>query len=152
MTVLQGVFRRNQVEGIRVRRLPGLLTTSAAIVSTVSLLMLIQTSGVASVGYDIQRLEETRDHWRETNFELSAQIAQLQSLDRVEREAKTRMKMIVPDKPVFVSVDVAPTANHIESEWMKSQQAAPAVEVQKPAGIQAFLAWLASISESDPRS
>ena len=74
MTTLIGALRRNG-EGIDWRRLPGLLTMAAGIISIVSVMLLIQTSGVASVGYDIQRLEEVRNHWREVNYQLEHENA-----------------------------------------------------------------------------
>jgi hypothetical protein len=124
------------------------MTMAAAIVSVVSVLLLIQTSGVASVGYDIQRLEEVRDHWRQSNWQLEDEIARLKSLDRIEREARTRLRMQPAEKPVFVTVDVKPASKEF-STWTPTPSAAPTVRVRRPEGLQGFFAWLAAIGQGE---
>ncbi|MFN8535107.1 MAG: hypothetical protein U0556_16335 [Dehalococcoidia bacterium] len=148
MTALLGSLRRNRAEGLRLGRLPGVFTMAAAIVSIVSVLLLIQTSGVASVGYDIQRLEDTRDHWRESNYQLEHENAKLKSLDRVEREARTKLKMQPAESPVFIAVDVKPSAKD-STAWAPYVPVEPAVRVRNSGGVQGFLAWLAALGQGE---
>ncbi|GIW08253.1 MAG: hypothetical protein KatS3mg060_3058 [Dehalococcoidia bacterium] len=148
MSVLLGTLGRKRIDGIRLGRLPGVITMATGIVSIVSVLLLIQTSGVASVGYDIQRLEETRDHWRESNWQLEHEIASLKSLDRIEREARTKLKMQPTEKPVFVSVDVKPTTRDAPA-WTPPSPPPPTVRVQHAGGMQGFFAWLAALGQGE---
>ncbi|MCS6801116.1 MAG: hypothetical protein RMM58_04785 [Chloroflexota bacterium] len=148
MSSLLGALRPHHAERLRLNRLPGLLMMAAALVSIVSVLLLIQTSGVASVGYDIQRLEEIRDHWRQSNWQLEQEIASLKSLDRIEREARTTLKMQPAEKPIFVAVDVKPLSKDLAA-WSPAPAPTPTVRVQRPEGIQGFLAWLAALSQGE---
>ncbi|MDP2728645.1 MAG: hypothetical protein Q8P59_14035 [Dehalococcoidia bacterium] len=74
-------------------RLSGLLNASVAIVGMTSLLLLVQIGGVASMAYEVQRLEDSRTYWQESNYRAETEIARLQSLSRIEEEAITRLKM-----------------------------------------------------------
>jgi len=87
------------------RNLSGLLNVCAAILGMTTLLLMVQISGVASKAYEVQRLEDSRTYWQETNYRVEAEIARLQSLNRIEAEAVNRLKM-VPAKNV-ISVLVA---------------------------------------------
>jgi hypothetical protein len=117
-----------------------------SIISLVSFLMLIQTSGVASAGYDVQHLEETRDHWRSLNYELEAEAARLQSLDRVDKDARAKLKMVPSGIPMFVSVGVeAPSTNPPIETRRTDPNAAPSVSVVQSDGFQGLLNWLAAI-------
>lgn len=148
MSVFIDSLGRRRVDRLRLRHLPGLLTMAAGIVSVVSVLLLIQTSGVASVGYDIQRLEDVRDHWRQSNWQLEHEIASLKSLDRIEREARTRLKMQPAEKPVFVTVDVKPASKEFAT-WSPTTNVSPTVRVQRAEGLHGFLAWLAAIARGE---
>jgi len=74
------------------------------IISLASLLLLIQTSRVATAGYDLQRLEEIKSGWQQRNYQLESEIAALQALDRIEQAAKTRLKMLPATQYVYVTV------------------------------------------------
>lgn len=116
-----------------------------SIISVVSFLMLIQTSGVASAGYDVQHLEETRDHWRSMNYELEAEAARLQSLDRVDKEARAKLKMVPSGIPLFVSVGVvAPSTNPPIETRRPDANAAPGVKVLQADGFQGLMNWIAA--------
>lgn len=97
--------------GDRARRLPqhsgltALLPTTIACVSLASLLLLVQTSLVTSTGYDIERLQEIRDDWKQKNYQLEYEIAAFKSLDRIEREA-VRLNMAPATQHVYIKVDV----------------------------------------------
>jgi len=77
-----------------------------------SLLYISQASGVATTGYDIQTLEAQRQQWLARNEQARARIAALESLDRVEVEARMRLQMSAPKGILFVAVEpsvVVPT-------------------------------------------
>ncbi len=69
-----------------------------------SLLYIAQTSGVATTGYDLQSLEGQRQLWLARNEQARARVAVLESLDRVETEAMTRLQMVAPKGIIFVAV------------------------------------------------
>ncbi|MFH1485076.1 MAG: hypothetical protein ABIH46_03310 [Chloroflexota bacterium] len=84
-----------------------LLPATVAIMSIASLLLVVQTSRVATAGYDINRLAQIRDEWRDRNFQLEADVAYLQSLERVEKEATTRFNMKPATNYLYVTVPVS---------------------------------------------
>jgi hypothetical protein len=60
----------------------------------VSLMYLLQTSGVATTGYDIQHLQVERDDWQLRNEQLRFELAKRQSLTWIESEATGRLGMV----------------------------------------------------------
>jgi hypothetical protein len=60
----------------------------------VALMYLLQTSGVATVGYDIQRLQVQRDDWQLRNEQLGLELAKRRSLTWIEAEATGRLGMV----------------------------------------------------------
>lgn len=91
----------------RTLNLPLLVFIGLTMVGLVSLLYLTQTSGVATAGYDIQALRAEKARWELRNDQLRLQISELKSLDRIEREAQSRLGMGPPSKLVFVQVDLS---------------------------------------------
>lgn len=81
-----------------------LLPTTVAIVSLASLLLVVQTSRVATAGYDLNRQAQIRDEWRNRSYQLEAEVAHLQSLERIEKEAIARFKMKPATEYVYVQV------------------------------------------------
>jgi hypothetical protein len=65
--------------------------------SLVALVFLLQTSGVATVGYDIQRLQAERADWQLRNEQLRLELAKRRSLTWVEAEATGRLGMQRPE-------------------------------------------------------
>jgi cell division protein FtsL len=78
-------------------RAAGWLPTALLAVSLVALVYLLQTSGVATVGYDIQRLQAERAEWQLRNEQLRLELAKRRSLTWVEAEAVGRLDMQRPD-------------------------------------------------------
>jgi len=60
----------------------------------VALMYLVQTSGVATTGYDIQRLQTERDDWQLRNEQLRLEVAKRRSLTWIESEATARLGMV----------------------------------------------------------
>lgn len=62
----------------------------------VALVYLLQTSGIATTGYDIQRLQAERDDWQLRNQQLELELSKRQSLTWIESEATGRLGMVRP--------------------------------------------------------
>lgn len=95
------VINRRRVEE-HLLNLPMLAGFVLALVSLLSLLYLSQTSSVAITGYDVQELAAQKELWQLRNDQLRLQIAEAQSVDRIEREARLRLGMGPPERVVFV--------------------------------------------------
>jgi len=128
----------------RVRQLPpaagwGVLVAFAAAAA----LALLQVRSVASAGYDIQRLEAERDAARQSLYRLEYEVAELESLGRVEREATQRMKMVKPATHLWVTVDRSPASTNAP---VRPSTASVDGRESEPA----FLAWIASLGDKPP--
>ena len=60
----------------------------------VALMYLLQASGVATVGYDIQHLQVERDDWQLRNEQLRLELAKRRSLAWIDAEATGRLGMV----------------------------------------------------------
>jgi hypothetical protein len=63
----------------------------------VALMYLLQTSGVATTGYDIQRLQTERNDWQLRNEQLRLELSKRRSLTWIEAEATGRLGMQRPE-------------------------------------------------------
>ncbi|MDO8691580.1 MAG: hypothetical protein Q7R39_16525 [Dehalococcoidia bacterium] len=95
-----------------------------------SLLLMVQISGVASMAYEVQRLEDQRTNWQETNFRVEAEIARLGSLSYVQQEATKRLKMAPAQNVIPV-----PVPNSIQDrapqETTRQESTAPAKSITR---------------------
>jgi cell division protein FtsL len=82
--------------------LPAILLAACAL----ALVYLFETSGIATTGYDIQRLQTERTEWQLRNEQLRLELHKLRSLPWVESEATSRLGMQRPaaDKLTYVRV------------------------------------------------
>jgi hypothetical protein len=67
-----------------------------------SLLYVRQTGDVAATGYDVASLQRNQSDWERRNDQLRADIAQLESLDRIGTAASQRLGMGPPRHQLFV--------------------------------------------------
>jgi hypothetical protein len=74
--------------------------------SLVALMYLLQTSGVATAGYDIQRLQVERDDWALRNEQLRLELAKRRSLTWIEAEAVGRLGMVRAEPTALTYVKV----------------------------------------------
>ena len=72
----------------------------------VALMYLLQTSGVATTGYDIQRLQSERDDWQLRNEQLQLELAKRQSLTWIESEATGRLGMVRAEPTALTYITV----------------------------------------------
>ena len=86
-------------EGLRL-----VATCLFAVVGAVFLLLL-QVSREAAAGYEVQQLQQTKASLEQQTYLLESEMASLQSLDRIEREARTRLKMQAANRYLFVTID-----------------------------------------------
>ncbi len=125
--------------GDRVQRLPqhsgliALLPTTIGLVSLASLLLLVQTSLVTSTGYDIERLQEIRDDWKQKNYQLGYEIDSLKALPRIEQEAINRLGMVPATQHVYVKVDVPSQARLTPEIHLPTQE--------EPASVHTAPGW-----------
>jgi hypothetical protein len=90
-------WREESVPVLGRLRAAGWLPALLLAVSLVALVYLLQTSGVATAGYDIQRLQSERAEWQLRNEQLRLELAKRRSLTWVEAEATARLEMQRPD-------------------------------------------------------
>ena len=83
------------------------LPTMLLAASLVALVYLLQASGVATIGYDIQRLQAERDDWQLRNEQLRLELAKRRSLTWVEAEATGRLGMVRPEPTALTYVTSA---------------------------------------------
>jgi cell division protein FtsL len=83
------------------------LPTILLAASLVALVYLLQASGVATIGYDIQRLQSERDDWQLRNEQLRLELAKRRSLTWVEAEATGRLGMVRPE-PTALTYVISP--------------------------------------------
>jgi hypothetical protein len=73
----------------------------------VALVYLLQTSGVATTGYDIQRLQAERDDWQLRNEQLELELSKRRSLTWIEAEATGRLGMVRAEPTALTYVRVS---------------------------------------------
>ncbi len=106
--------------------LPVILIGASFAVGLAALLPLVQSSGVTTTGGHIRQLEQERSTWQTQLQEQEVRVAQLGSLERIEREARERLKMVPPKEVHHISVDVpGPAPNRIPSRFLEDQPASP---------------------------
>jgi len=74
------------------------------LVGIIAIAYLSQASGLATTGYDIQRLQQERDAWRLRNEQLRLELAKARSLAWVEAQATSRLGMRPAQNAQYVRV------------------------------------------------
>ena len=80
---------------------PPLLLVAACLVL---LMYLLQTSGIATTGYDIQRLQVERDDWQLRNEQLQFELGKRRSLTWIEAYATEQLGMVRPEPTALTYV------------------------------------------------
>ncbi len=107
--------------------LPTLLIAAAMVIGLAALLPLVQSSDATSINGSIQKLEQEKSDWQARIHEIELGVANLGSLDRVEREATQRLHMNSPQSVAYITVDVPAPAEH----KLPSRFLPPAAEPQQ---------------------
>ena len=109
--------------------MPVVLTIALMAVGLAALLPLLQSSQAINTDYNIRQLERQRNDWEARTHELEAEIASLAALDRIEKEARERLKMQAPQQTLYLSVDVAaPDSQPIPARFLPAKQEESAKE------------------------
>jgi len=103
--------------------IPVILIMAALVVGVAALLPLVQTSLATSTGGNVSRLEQLREDWQARLNEQEVRVAELGSLDRIEREAKVRLKMVAPDSVTYLRIDAqAPAPHKLPSRYLPDEK------------------------------
>ena len=97
-------------------------------VATLGLLQVLQTSQLASTGFELRTLQAERTRLESEIRLLEAGIAERSQLERVRDEAVSRLGMIEPERTLRVTVDEA--APGIVPLPRRYVEPAPAIEVE----------------------
>lgn len=94
---------------VRTRRLPAVGTLMAtAMVAAAALMPVVQSTLATTTGYETQRLERQRNDLQAAIYQQQTEIAALGSLERIDREARERLKMVPATGGIAVSVSRPP--------------------------------------------
>jgi cell division protein FtsL len=103
--------------------MPVILTITLVAVGLAAFLPLLQKSQDVNINYSIRQLERQRNDWEARSHELEAEIASLAALDRIDKEARERLNMQVPEHTLYLSVDVArPESQPIPARFLPPEQ------------------------------
>jgi hypothetical protein len=80
----------------------------SALVVAMSLFPLFQNAALTTNGYEAQKLRARRAELEQVTFVLEAEVARLQSLDRIEREARDHLKMVPAGTVRYLNTPSAP--------------------------------------------
>src|SRR5258708_2120390 len=81
------------------------------VLNLVGLLLLFQVANITTETYALERMENERSHWQANNFELEADAAELQSLARIDNQARNKLKLVPATEFIYVTVPAAPTVS-----------------------------------------
>jgi len=103
--------------------LPVILIVAAVVVGIAALLPLLQSSGATSTAGHIRGLEQQREDMEALLHQQEVEVARLGSLERIEQEARIRLKMGSPRTIHYFSVDAAAPAPHrLPSRFLPPQE------------------------------
>lgn len=94
--------RRATASGLDSPRVLTWLPLVSILLGIVSLFHLVQTSEVASTGYNIQELQAEETNWKVRNEQLALEVARAKSLSAVEQDASRRLGMVRPKDTVYL--------------------------------------------------
>ena len=119
--------------------IPVILILVTLVVGIAALLPLVQTSLATSTGGNVSRLEQLREDWQARLHEQELTIAELGSLNRIEREAEERLNMVKPVSVTYLRVDApAPAPQRIPSRYLSEEEG----PVEGESLWEEFFGWL----------
>lgn len=117
--------RAGATAGMRHRliRLPGpgtLIIT--ALVTAAALLPVVQNSNATTTGYDIRETERRKGDLQAAMYNAQMDIAKLGSLERIDREARTRLGMVPAERSFAVTVrEPAPQQRQVPARYLPEE-------------------------------
>lgn len=132
MSTVPRAGRRLLPELLRSPSMPVLLTIGALVIAAAALVPLVQSSIATTTNGNVHRLEQQRDDWQARIQELELDVATRAGLDRVETEAKTKLKMMEPKNTRYITVAAEPPeARKLPSRYLppepEERQAGPSI-------------------------
>jgi len=115
--------------GAAISRLrPGVVIAAAlAAVALAAMIQVVQSSDATTRGYQVQQLERRRLELEARVHEKEAEVAFLSSLDRVEREARTRLGMVPAEQRLYMQMsEPVPREQLLPTRFLPPAEAAPA--------------------------
>ena len=94
----------------------------------IALLQVVQSSGFAHTGQQMQRLDSQRTSLQAQVYDLEAEVAALSSLDRTERVARESLGMIAARNIDYISVEVEAPSGPLLPRPIQMSQAKPAAD------------------------
>ncbi len=88
--------------------MPTLLIIAALVIGAAALIPLVQSAIATSTNGNVHRLEQQRDDWQARTQELELEVATMAGLDRIEKKARTELKMAEPKETRYITVDAEP--------------------------------------------
>ena len=140
MATLQKTERHLLPEFLRSPSLPTLLIIGALAIGTAALVPLVQSSIATTTNGNVHRLEQQQDDWQARIQETELEVATMASLERIEKAARTDLKMVEPEETLYVTVAEEPP----EPRRLPSRYLPPAPEKghSEPAIWEQLLDWL----------
>lgn len=125
-------------------RVPGAgAAAAAALVTAAALLPVVQSSNATTAGYETRRLEQQKADLQASIYRAQTDVAQLGSLDRIDREARGRLGMVPADRFVTLTVGEAPQSTNRVPTRYYTHTAAPATDPPaRTGGLRAIIGKL----------
>lgn len=119
------------------RPLPGAATSrlrpraivgvALAALALAAMIQVVQSSDATSRGYQVQQLQRRRLELEAQVHQKEAEVALLASLDRVEREARTRLGMVPAEQRLYMQMsEPVPREQLLPTRFLPPAEAAPA--------------------------
>ncbi len=119
MTTARRTDRHTLSGLLRSPNMPTLLIISALAIGAAALIPLVQSSIATSTIGNVHQLEQQRDDWRARIQELELDVATMASLDRIERAARTELKLIEPKETRYITLAAeAPEPRRLPSRYL----------------------------------
>lgn len=105
----------------------GVILATTTMVAGAALLPVVQSSKATTTGYEIRRLERQRADLEADIYNAQSDIAQLGSLERIDRDARERLGMIPATTSIVVKVDQpAPARRDVPARYLPIEDNSPA--------------------------
>jgi hypothetical protein len=127
----------------RVLRLPSLgILAASGLVAGAALMPVVQTSNATTTGYENRRMEARKTDIQAAIYNAQTEIAQLGSLERIDKEARGRLGMVPADRSTIVTVqEAAPEQRQVPARFLPQPQEQQQ-QAERRGGLRALLSRL----------
>ncbi len=128
-------------EILRAPTLPLVIIVAAAAIGLAALLPLVQSSGATSTNGRIQQMEQQKTDLQAQIRTLEIEVARMGSLDRVEAEARQRLRMETPQEVHYLPIEApGPEGRKLPSRFLPPTNNGPTRS--SPSFVEKLLWWL----------